>query len=144
MKTKKKEDFMAIAEDLNVLRMESRGKVLTIPELNALLRGIMSTCDLARSWLVKAKIITRVGHGKYRFPQEPIHWSCVENYFQLGRKHSRKKATEKELKQEIAKPVQKIQTKPAIESAPVPAPEYNEEKAVAFLKNRGYIILKMM
>ena len=142
MKTKKKEDFMAIAEDLNVLRMESRGKVLTIPELNALLRGIMSTCDLARSWLVKAKIIVRVGHGKYRFPQEPIHWSCVENYFQLGRNHSRKKSTEKELKREIARPVQKIQTKPAIESAP--APEYSEEKAVAFLKNRGYIILKMM
>ena len=133
---------MAIAEDLNVLRMESRGKVLTIPELNALLRGIMSTCDLARSWLVKAKIIVRVGHGKYRFPQEPIHWSCVENYFQLGRNHSRKKSTEKELKREIARPVQKIQTKPAIESAP--APEYSEEKAVAFLKNRGYIILKMM
>lgn len=131
---KRKDDFLATAELLNMMRVELKGKSFGIKELKNMMHGILPSNDWSRTFMVRSKIIERVGHGKYAFPKEPIHWACVQRFYDQVR--GTKKHTPKP---EAKAPQSKTVAPPVVQEV-----EYDETKAVSFLKNRGYVILKMM
>lgn len=129
---KRKEDFLATAELLNMMRVEAKSKAFNIKDLRTMMHGILPSNDWCRTFMVRAGIIERVGHGLYVFPKDPIHWSCVQKFYDQVRntkKNSR---------------ANKVKSEPTPPPVPVKEVEYDETKAVSFLKNRGYVILKMM
>jgi hypothetical protein len=132
---KVKSDFQAIGSLINIAREENHGKILSVDDLKRILGGILPVNDLARSWLVKAEVIVRVGRGKYMFPNDPISWISIKKFYDIARDAKRQHRLKSQ------NPVaHEVHVKPVISKES----EYSEEKAVAFLKNRGYVILKMM
>lgn len=131
---KAKKDYLVIAELLNMMRVENKGKVFSVKELKTQLHGILPTYDWSRTFLVKAKIFNRIGFGKYAFPNEPIHWTCIQKFYEQIRERKQAARENRAIKA----------IEPATVETNVTTQEYDEGKAVAFLKNRGYVILKMM
>ncbi len=146
---KRKQQFLEIAEMVNILRNENQGKTLSIPELKDALSGILPTNDMARTQLLKANIIVRTGYGAYSFPEKPVHWSCIQQFYDLSRKQKRKARA----RACVAQPLPKISSKyepkvldtktGEVHTTPKEV-EYSETEAIAFLRGKGYIILRIM
>ena len=165
---KVKSDFQTIAELINMIRVENKDKVFSVDELKTALGGIIPVNNLARTQLVRADVIIRVGRGKYTFPKDPVPWFCIKKFYDMSRtknKEYRSRETQERkfivpnssdaleqekptLEQPTSAPISVSAPEPIPAPAPVPAPtcesELTPEKAIAFLKDRGYIVLKIM
>ena len=127
---KAKKDYLAIAELLNIMRLESKNKTFDIKDLQNSLKGILPISAYSRTFLVRANILVRVGRGLYAFPKDPIHWKCVADFYDLTRK-SKRNSYQLKIDKSAEIPVE-------------PTSSYNEKDAVEFLKSKGYFIFKMM
>lgn len=86
---KTKQDFISIAGLVNTVRNENKGNVFTTKELEDKLKDILPVNCLAKALLVKCNIVVRIQKGKYCFPENPIHWKSIENFYEGYRQRQR-------------------------------------------------------
>ena len=85
---KKEEDFKKIAVRINELRLSYKDSLFTSADIKGILAGILPTDCTAKVELVKTNILVRVKRGLYCFPQNPVHWHCIRNFYANCRERS--------------------------------------------------------
>lgn len=91
----------------NNMRIDLQGKILTINEVKENLRKtILPKSDSLVSYLIQGGIpaLIRVGRGKYKFPEKPVHISVLQRAFDKKakvQKKSNKKWRDKQTKEEV-------------------------------------------
>ena len=85
---KKEQDFKNIAVRLNDVRLQQKNAEFSTQELETLLKGILPTDCSSKVELVRANIVVRIQRGVYCFPDHPIHWHCIRNFYVQSRERS--------------------------------------------------------
>lgn len=153
-KRKEKADFVAIAEMLNMLRLEVGSKVMTSKEIIRELKSILPASPTSLGDFTKVGIVTRVKRDNYVFPKDPICWTLIADYYNKLRKRNRKYEAKRVDKRKAIKIKSNMTEMPTASAeghltAPVESPTReltidDEQRALSLLKRLGYIVLKMM